>query len=299
MNPTALSSSEAEAAGLSDSPGGITRPTDRPIGRRRILAADASAQNRDALQRACQFLNLDCDIVGSPDEIPAKLSERHYDLVLADMHMPRMDGLKVALQICSLLPEFETRPRIAPLMGDIGPGSCGGCRFAAVEDCMLRALLPEPLKPCIETLCGDRVSAPQPRPLSLAEFGDDPHYPTLDTQHLDRMIEDGGGLASLGFLQELSAAARRDFLSRRPLLDRACKARDSRALQQVVHGYCGCFSSLGWTLLLDHCMEQSPRLLSGQFTHWESFGPELDRRFAVTRGLMERFIESRRRMLSG
>ena len=64
------------------------RPGDRP----RVLVADDHPVNREVLVRQLDLLEVDADTVNDGMEALAAWKGGHYSAVLADIHMPRMDG---------------------------------------------------------------------------------------------------------------------------------------------------------------------------------------------------------------
>ena len=82
------------------------RPVEGRVGatskaRARILVADDHPVNREVLVRQLELLGIDADTVNDGIEaIEAwAAAEGHYAAILADIHMPRMDGHELARQI--------------------------------------------------------------------------------------------------------------------------------------------------------------------------------------------------------
>lgn len=78
----------------------------------RVLLAEDNALNREVLGELLERLGLTVDSV--PDGVAAleAASQAHYDLILMDLQMPRMDGLQAARALRQL-PAFGTTPIVA------------------------------------------------------------------------------------------------------------------------------------------------------------------------------------------
>jgi excisionase family DNA binding protein len=76
----------APAAG----PAGATPPT-----RRRVLVADDEESIRDLLSKALAMLDCEVETAADGTAALARLRARDYDLLVADLRMPGMDGLSV------------------------------------------------------------------------------------------------------------------------------------------------------------------------------------------------------------
>jgi CheY-like chemotaxis protein len=77
--------------------------------RRRVLVVDAVAENRILLQEVVRHLGHGADAGSSAQEALQKIAERHYDLVITDMHLPGMDGLALYQRLREQRPELADR----------------------------------------------------------------------------------------------------------------------------------------------------------------------------------------------
>jgi len=256
----------------------------------RILAADDIALNRAVLRRACQYLHYECDVVESGAELRHMLHTGTYDMVLVDLHMPHMDGLSVALEICRIFPDPLQRPRIVALTGDTRMASCEGCRLAGMDDCLIKPIMPDRLQACVDVLCRGtgRPAADRARPSPEATRSTGTLL--VDRKSLARLNLDEDSGLPLNFIAELHTASKADFLTRRPLVATACQTRDPRALEEILHGYMGCFLTLGWTAIYGECRAARARLRLGQFADWETFPASLLRLFEASSAEMDRVL---------
>ena len=74
---------------------------------RRILVVDDERDIRNVLEQAItQFGGMEVDLAASGEEALKKIQEGHFDLVLTDMKMPKMDGLQLVDEIARIRPEI-------------------------------------------------------------------------------------------------------------------------------------------------------------------------------------------------
>lgn len=73
---------------------------------KRILIADDDLLLRELLVARLSTAGHDLDLAADGEEALVKLRRRHFDLVLLDLRMPRMDGIEV-LQSMKALPSHE------------------------------------------------------------------------------------------------------------------------------------------------------------------------------------------------
>ena len=67
--------------------------------RPRVLVVDDHPVNREVLVRQLALIGIAADTCEDGIAALAALNERSYDAVLADIHMPRMDGYELTQQL--------------------------------------------------------------------------------------------------------------------------------------------------------------------------------------------------------
>jgi PAS domain S-box-containing protein len=82
------------------------------LANRTVLVVDDNALNQEVVTDMLLAVQVEVDRASSGLEAIRKLSERHYDAVLMDVHMPGMDGLTASRQIRAQ-PRFTRLPIIA------------------------------------------------------------------------------------------------------------------------------------------------------------------------------------------
>ncbi len=77
------------------------------MGGKRILVVDDERDIRGILSQAItQFGGMEVDLAASGEEALKKIQEAHFDLVLTDMKMPKMNGLQLVEEVAKIRPEI-------------------------------------------------------------------------------------------------------------------------------------------------------------------------------------------------
>ena len=105
----------------------------------KILIAEDNVINQKVVQRLLQKFGYRSDIVSNGLEALNALKRQHYDLILMDLHMPEMDGLKAAGKIQQTFPS-EQRPRIVAMTANVLPGDRDACREAGMQDFLAKPI---------------------------------------------------------------------------------------------------------------------------------------------------------------
>lgn len=118
-------------------------PEDSPHRSLAILVAEDNAANQTLVNGYLHRLGCTCDIVGDGLAAVEAARSRSYDLILMDIHMPRMDGLQATRSIRAL--PGGNQPFIAALTAYTMPGHRQECAAAGMNDylskpCHLAAL---------------------------------------------------------------------------------------------------------------------------------------------------------------
>ena len=105
----------------------------------RILVIDDSAGTRRLLCRILGAAGVRAEACGDGRAGLESFRSRRYDLVITDLHMPRMDGIEVIRRILELAP---STPIIA-----ISGCSSEGCGLAGARASGAVAAIPKPVDP--------------------------------------------------------------------------------------------------------------------------------------------------------
>jgi CheY-like chemotaxis protein len=79
------------------------------IGRRRVLVVDADEKNLALLQEIMRHLGHEAEGGSSAQQALQKISDRDYDLIITDMHLPGMDGLHLYQRLMAIRPGLAQR----------------------------------------------------------------------------------------------------------------------------------------------------------------------------------------------
>ncbi|MBL9192605.1 MAG: response regulator [Opitutaceae bacterium] len=97
-----------------------------------ILLVEDNPVNQRVGQLMLGRFGYRCDLAANGREAVEAVARRHYDLVLMDVHMPEMDGIQAAREICSRwLP--GQRPRIIALTASASPVDREQCLQAGMD----------------------------------------------------------------------------------------------------------------------------------------------------------------------
>ena len=116
----------------------------------RILVVEDNPTNRTVFQHQLQALGYSPEIVGSPREVPARLKNSPYDLILTDIHMPEMDGYELVQYIRAREQETSTYTPVIAVTANALPGERDRCLKAGMDDYIPKPVDMEVLR---HTLC--------------------------------------------------------------------------------------------------------------------------------------------------
>ncbi|MBW4682444.1 MAG: PAS domain S-box protein [Microcoleus vaginatus WJT46-NPBG5] len=100
----------------------------------RILLAEDNVVNQKVALHLLERLGYRADIAGNGLEVLEALHRQPYDVVLMDVHMPEMDGLEAARQICQQWDDPKQRPQIIAMTANAMQGDREMCLQAGMDD---------------------------------------------------------------------------------------------------------------------------------------------------------------------
>jgi len=123
----------------------------------RILIADDDECMRDLVSLALTGDGYDVSATADGEQAWTELHHEHYDLLLTDNDMPRLQGLK-------LVERMRCEGMSLPVI--IASGTCSGSAHEMVPELQIAAVLPKPfeLSELLETVEGALRLAVQPSP---------------------------------------------------------------------------------------------------------------------------------------
>ncbi len=169
----------------------------------RVLLAEDNAVNQKVAKLLLAKLGYDADAVDNGEEAVAALTASRYDLVLMDIHMPRMDGLTATRFIRAQIPAAR-QPRIVALTASAMLEDRQACTEAGMDGYLVKPFRQEQLAAVLDGAVLDGVGTAGRPPLGfdpttadqlVAELGGDVD---LRTELLtDYLRESGERIAEL------------------------------------------------------------------------------------------------------
>ncbi|HLK70614.1 MAG TPA: ATP-binding protein, partial [Steroidobacteraceae bacterium] len=156
-------------------------------GRGKILVAEDNAINQRVIREQLGLLGYAADVVANGREALSCWSRGGYALLLADLHMPEVDGYDLALSIRAAEKPGERTPIIA-LTANALAGEAERCQAVGMDDYLSKPAKLEALDAMLEKWLALAGSSPQPAPAYRAEaleafLGTDPVL-------IDRFLEE-------------------------------------------------------------------------------------------------------------
>ena len=105
----------------------------------RVLVAEDNAVNQVLLNELLSPHVAELKVVDDGESAIRAASTSDYDLVLMDLHMPEMDGIKAAAKIQQTLPAGQ-KPRIVAMTANVLPGDRIACREAGMQDFLAKPI---------------------------------------------------------------------------------------------------------------------------------------------------------------
>jgi CheY-like chemotaxis protein/HPt (histidine-containing phosphotransfer) domain-containing protein len=154
----------------------IHPPIDGTLGARnplRVLVAEDNAVNQKVALALLARLGYRADVAGDGFEALSALERQPYDVILLDVHMPRLDGLETAREVCARWPVTE-RPRLIAMTADALEGDRERCLDAGMSDYVSKPVRIEELADALarSVARGFDAAAPAPTRASDANEGD-------------------------------------------------------------------------------------------------------------------------------
>ncbi len=142
-------------------PAATTLPADAPL----VLVAEDHPVNQEVIVRQLARLGYRAEIAGDGAEAMHRLGERDYALLLADLHMPHVDGLQLARWQRDRERGLPTQlPMIALTAAGLS-GEREACRAAGFDDFLLKPVRLDELQAALTRQLGApaaAVTAPEP-----------------------------------------------------------------------------------------------------------------------------------------
>ncbi|HEY0944659.1 MAG TPA: response regulator [Opitutaceae bacterium] len=143
-------------------------PADPALSALRVLVAEDNAVNRKVVLAVLEQLGCSADIVGDGRQALQAVTNRPYDLVLMDVHMPEMDGLEATKLIRRQVPRSQ-QPHIVAITADALQGDREKCLQSGMDDYITKPIKVAELRAILARLAaGGRSSAYEPAACSAS-----------------------------------------------------------------------------------------------------------------------------------
>jgi len=238
------SASSPPACGAAPLPVPAQTTTEEP--RPRLLIVEDNTVNQRVAQVMVEKRGYAADVVASGALALEAMARHHYEAVLMDCQMPKLDGYATTAQIRAREAEGQRTPIIA-MTANVGPLAREKCLAAGMDDYISKPVLGQEL---------DRVLArwaPRKEERTLAERPSDPGK-TRPARVIDlRMLEELGANDPKGLVREVIELFLLDAPERVAALHDAMARGDMSALACTAHTLKGSAGHLGARALATLC----------------------------------------------
>lgn len=124
----------------------------------KILLAEDDPVNRKVALLMLTKLGYHADVVSNGAEAVAALVQKHYDVVLMDVQMPKMDGLEATRAILDM--NLADRPRILAMTAYALEGDRERCLNAGMDGYISKPVQIEELKRALQDLQRQKKEKP-------------------------------------------------------------------------------------------------------------------------------------------
>lgn len=115
----------------------------------KILIAEDNIINQKIALRILAQMGYIADVASNGVEVLECLSRQHYDIVLMDVQMPKLDGIQTTGEILQKWIPAE-RPKIVAMTANATQGDMEKCLYAGMDDFISKPILSEELKSMLE-----------------------------------------------------------------------------------------------------------------------------------------------------
>ncbi len=136
-----------------------------------ILIAEDNIINQKLALRLLQQLGYSADIAANGKEALEMTKQKHYDIILMDLHMPELDGLSATREIVRTI-DASIRPKIIAMTADAMSGDREKCIDAGMDDYISKPVRLEGLRSMLR-IYGEMIAERKIKISSERSSGDD------------------------------------------------------------------------------------------------------------------------------
>lgn len=271
--------------GHSVRPGSSSSPAARLQGH--ALVVEDNEFNRVLLIHALSGIGCDVEAVSNGMDALTRLSDRDYDVVLMDCHMPGIDGFDTARQIRALERGRQRVPIIAVSAGG-GPEMRADCVAAGMDDFVAKPFTLATLRARVaywlaRTRDSQPVQSPAIQTLQVPVVDTSGH---LDLSRLEELvIEEGSPRIAL----ELTEIFLEDIVRRLRAFSEAAQSRDAAACLFLAHAIKGACSNFGALRMARLAEESERRCKAGTFDEVPGLGAQLAEELTMVRSILDQY----------
>ena len=108
--------------------------------KKRVLIAEDSSVIQNLTKKVLQFQNYDIDSVKDGQKVIDTLEKEHYDVILMDINMPKMDGMECSKKIRAMSDAQKAQTPIIAITGNANNYSEEDFKSAGINE-----FIPKPI----------------------------------------------------------------------------------------------------------------------------------------------------------
>ena len=227
--------------------GSAVAANDAPTPCLRILIAEDNTTNQKLLVQMLGHLGYTATAVGDGTEVLEALRQSSYDVVLMDVQMPNMDGLKATRRIRQEWSSTDA-PIIIGLTGHASIEAQTDCLVAGMNDCLAKPVKLEVLSTAIRDafpVSDSRDIVPSPKDEAIA--------PAVLNRLMIEQLQLAGGQQAEAFVIDMIENYFSESEKLVQAIDQAIAYSDFEQLQHAAHSLRGMSSHLGAIDLAQIC----------------------------------------------
>ncbi|MEM9266981.1 MAG: response regulator [Cyanobacteria bacterium P01_F01_bin.13] len=224
----------------------------------RILVAEDNLVNQQLMQQWLQKMGYRPDLVSNGEEVLQSLNRQTYDLILMDVQMPEMDGLKATEQIHQQWSATK-RPKIIAVTANAMQGDRERCLAIGMDGYISKPIQLHALMAAIEKYGSEKLRE-QAQTIQIPHNADIPVNPIhtepewVERDILETTAQPFGGLTQT-WLQPFATLYQQQSPTLLKQLIEAHQHSDFEGLAYAAHTLKSSSAALGMTQVSKHCQQ--------------------------------------------